>query len=90
MNIKVKELTKEQKKKADRIIELLRQLKRNGVHPVVIDGGGGSGIDFVRCDDMQEFGNIVLSSDIECGQELGEFIYSPNKNYEVTIDYIVP
>lgn len=88
--MKVKELTKGQKKKANKIIELLRELKQDGVHPVVIDGGGGSGIDFVRCNDMQEFGDIILSSDIERRQELDEFIYSPNKNYEVTLDYIVP
>ena len=86
----IKELTKEQKKKADKIIELLRELKKAGVHPVVIDGGGGSGIDFVRCNDMQEFGDIVLSNDIERRQELDEYIYSPIKNYEVVIDYIVP
>ena len=90
MDIRIKELTKEQKKKADKIIELLRELKKAGVDPIVIDGGGGGGIDFVRCKDMQEFGNLVLSSDIECRQELDEFIYSPYKNYEVSIDSLVP
>ena len=90
MDIKIKELTKEQKKKADRIIEFLLKLKKDGVHPIVIDGGGGSGIEFVRCKDMQEFGDIVLSDDIEYKKKLDEFIYSPHKTNEVTIDYIIP
>lgn len=90
MDIKIKELTKEQKKKADRIIEFLLKLKKDGVYPVVIDGGGGSGIEFVRCEDMQEFGDIVLSNDIEYKEKIAQFIYSPHKTNEVTIDYIVP
>lgn len=90
MDIKIKELTQKQKKKADRIIDFLLKLKKEGVYPIVIDGGGGSGIEFVRCKDMQAFGDIILSSDYEYKKKITEFIYSPHETNEVTIDFIVP
>ena len=92
MDIKINELSKQQKQKADKIIELLLELKKVNVHPVVIDGGGGSGLNFVRCPakDMWEFGEIILSSDQERRKEVEGFIYTPDKSWEVTIDNIVP
>lgn len=91
-NIGIKELTAEQKKKADHIVSLLRELKNSGVHPIVIDGGGGSGLQFVRCkkEDLWEFGEIVLSSDIEARRELDYYIYTPEKSCDVVIDTLVP
>lgn len=92
MNIKICKLSKEQKQKADKIIRLLLELKKGGVHPVVIDGGGGGGLSFVRCPakDMWEFGEIILSGDHERRKEVEELIYIPDKSWEVTIDNIVP
>lgn len=92
MDIKISKLSKQQKQKADKIIELLLELEKVNVHPVVIDGGGGSGLNFVRCPakDMWEFGEIILSRDEERHKEVEEFIYTPDKSCEVTIDYIAP
>ena len=51
MNIKhnIKHLTKTQKRKADKIIKLLSELRKDSVFPLVIDGGGGDGLSFIRC-----------------------------------------
>ena len=88
--MEIKELTKKQKKKADRIIDILLKLKKDGVHPLIIDGGGGSGIEFVRCNDMQEYGDLILTNNIELRKNIDQFIYSPLKTNEVTVDYLVP
>ena len=88
--MEIKELTKKQKKNADRIIDILLKLKKDGVHPLIIDGGGGSGIEFVRCNDMQQYGDLILTNNIELRKNIDQFIYSPLKTNEVTVDYLVP
>jgi len=88
----MKYLTKEQERKADKIVELLRELKKSGVHPLIIDGGGGAGISFVRCpkDEFNELADIILGSDFDKRSEVEEYIYEPNKTWEVPIETLVP
>lgn len=87
----MKYLTKEQERKADKIVELLRELKKSGVHPVILDGGGGAGISFVRCsnDEFNEFANIILDADFDKRCEIEEYIYEPHKTWEVPIDTLI-
>lgn len=86
----LKFLTEEQEKKCDKIITLLRELKKSGVHPIVIDGGGGAGLSFIRCSksELVDIGDDLLSS--SHNDEIDEYIYNPTKSWEVCIDYIVP
>ena len=84
-------LTDAQEKKCDKIISLLLELQKSGVHPIIIDGGGGAGIDFIRCSksDLVDIGEEILN----CGgynDKFDEYIYTPNKSWEVTVDYLVP
>ena len=90
IDIDIKELTKLQKQKADKITQLIIELKKSGVYPIVIDGGGGSGIEFVRCKDMKKFGEIILDGEQEERNELRDYIYSPEKYYEYSVDYMTP
>lgn len=85
-------LTKSQQKKADKITELLLELKKSGVHPIVIDGGGGDGIQFVRCSvkDLIDVGDLILNGFSNDRIELENYIYSPNGYYKYNIDYLVP
>lgn len=88
----MKYLTKEQERKADKIVELLRELKKSGVHPLIIDGGGGAGISFFRGsnDEFNEMADIILGSDFDKRQEVRDYIYDPNKTWEVPIETLVP
>lgn len=88
----MKYLTKKQERKADKIVELLRELKKSGVYPLIIDGGGGAGLSFVRCskDEFNEVANIILDSSSERGNEVRDYIYNPNKTWEVSIETLVP
>ena len=88
----MKYLTKEQERKADKIVELLKELKKSGVHPLIIDGGGGAGISFVRCsnNEFNELADIILGSDFDKRSEVEEHIYEPNKTWEVPIETLVP
>ena len=43
----LKELTPSQKEKAEKITSLILELQKSGVYPLIIDGGGGSGIEFM-------------------------------------------
>lgn len=43
-----KELTKRQKKKADQVAKLLKELKKEGVAIMVNDGGGGAPLSYIR------------------------------------------
>lgn len=87
----LKPLTEAQEKKCDKIITLLRELKKSGVHPIVIDGGGGAGINFIRCSksDLVSIGEEILDNG-GFDSEFDEYIYTPTKSWEVTVDYIVP
>lgn len=86
----LKPLTEAQEKKCDKVIALLRELKKSGVHPIVIDGGGGAGINFIRCSrsDLVSIGDEILDSGYN--SEFDEYIYTPTKSWEVKVDYIVP
>ena len=90
--MELKELTNKQKEKADKIIELLIELKKSGVHPLVLDGGGGSGLEFIRCsmEDKWEIGEILLGHDFDKIDEIKDVIYTPKNYGRVNIDYIVP
>ena len=85
----LKLLTKTQEEKCDKIVSLLLELKKSGVHPIVVDGGGGSGLEFVRCsiDDKWDVGEEILNGN---QIEVGEYIYTPNKTWDVPIDVLVP
>lgn len=87
----LKPLTEAQEKKCDKVIALLIELKKSGVHPIIIDGGGGAGIDFIRCskNDLVNIGEEILVTGGH-GSELGEYIYTPTKSWEVNVDYLVP
>ena len=88
----LKELTPSQMRKAETITKLTLELSKAGVHPIVVDGGGGCGVQFIRCseDDLSTIGEILLSHQFELIEELNEFIYSPKDYYKYAIDYIVP
>ena len=88
----LKPLTEGQMKKCDKITSLLLELKRSGVHPIVIDGGGGNGLQFVRCSqsEMWDVGEILLDGDREEIQELNALIYGHDKYWEYKVDCIVP
>lgn len=85
----LKPLTEKQEVKCDKIISLLLELKKEGVHPIVIDGGGGSGLEFIRCSksELVDIGDELLDTRSD---EIRDYIYTPNKTWEVTVDYLVP
>ena len=87
----LKPLTEAQEKKCDKVIALLRELKKSGVHPIIIDGGGGAGINFIRCSksDLVDIGEEILDN-AGYNSEFDEYIYTPSKSWEVKVDYIVP
>ena len=89
--MELKELTNKQKEKADKIIELLIELKKSGVHPLVLDGRWGFGLEFIRCskEDKFEVCKILLGHDFEKISEIKDVIYTPNNFNKVYIDYII-
>lgn len=85
----LKYLTKSQEEKTEMITKLLLELKKSGVHPIIIDGGGGNGIQFIRCskDDLSTVGDLILDGNIK---DVDDYIYSPKDYYKYTVDYLVP
>lgn len=85
----LKELTPSQITKCEQITKLILELKKSGVHPIVIDGGGRNGMQFIRCslEDKGNIGDEILNGD---SSKFDDYIYSPNKYYTYTIDYLVP
>lgn len=85
----LKPLTEKQEDKCDKIISLLLELKKEGVHPIVIDGGGGSGLEFIRCSksELVDIGDELLDTR---NDEIRDYIYTPNGTWKVTVDYLVP
>lgn len=85
----LKPLTKKQESKCDKIISMLLELKKEGVHPIIIDGGGGSGLEFIRCStsELVDIGNELLDTR---NNEIKDYIYTPNGTWKVTVDYLVP
>lgn len=88
----LKELTDAQKAKCDKVVKLLLELKKSGVHPLVIDGGGGGGLQFIRCnkDDMFDIGEELLGCNAERKSEIDDYIYGPNGYWNVAIDTLAP
>lgn len=85
----LKELTPLQKEKAEQITSLILELQKSGVHPLIIDGGGGSGIEFIRCskEDRYSIGEELLKNP---NSEVSYFIYSPKNYYKYNVDVLVP
>lgn len=85
----LKELTPSQKEKAEKITSLMLELKKSGVHPIIIDGGGGSGIEFIRCsvDERYDIGEEVLNNP---NSDVTYHIYSPKNYYKYNVDVLVP
>lgn len=90
--VKVKKLTKQQQKKADKIIELLDELRQKDVYPYIVDGGGGSGISFIRHprEDCFEVGDILLNPRHRQNEKIWDVMYTPDLSDYNTIDYICP
>lgn len=88
----LKPLTEKQEDKCDKIISLLLELQKEGVHPIVLDGGGGSGLEFIRCSksELVDIGDELLDTRSEVGDEIRDYIYTPNGTWKVTVDYLVP
>lgn len=85
----LKLLTNSQQIKAEKITELLLELKKSGVYPIIVDGGGSNGIQFIRCskDDLSTVGDLILEGNIK---DVDDYIYSPKDYYKYTVDYLVP
>ena len=88
----MKELTKSQQKKADKIVQLLLELQKENVWPVVIDGGGGSGLEFYSCSksNRNDVENIFLDYDFEKLQLVKDYLYTPNKTWNAPIPTVIP
>lgn len=85
----LKPLTEKQESKCDKIITMLLELKKEGVHPIIIDGGGGSGLEFIRCSksELVDIGDELLD---RRNDEIRDYIYTPNGTWKVTVDCLVP
>lgn len=85
----LKELTPSQKEKAEKITQLILELQKSGVYPLIIDGGGGSGLEFIRCSKEERFliGEELLNHP---NSEVSYFIYSPKNFYNYNVDVLVP
>ena len=92
LGFEMKELTKSQQKKADKIVQLLLELQKENVWPVIIDGGGGSGLEFYKCkkSDRNDFEDIYFSYDDEKIDIVRSYLYTPDKTWIATIPTIIP
>ena len=92
-SIRLKKLTKKQRSIADRVVKLLIELEKQGVHPIIIDGGGGDGLSFVRCpdEDMFDFGSAITEEGPYIRTEITEqFVYSPENTFNAAVSVFVP
>ncbi len=92
-SIRLKKLTKKQCLIADKVVKLLIELENQGVHPIIIDGGGGDGLSFVRCpnEDMWDFGFAITEEGSDVRTEVTEeFVYSPENTFNATVSVFVP
>ena len=92
MAVHLKELTKEQKRKADMIAQLLDELRQEDVYPYVIDGGGGDGICFGSHprSEAWDIGEIILSGNEKQRKKIRKCLYKPALSGNNTIDYLCP
>ena len=88
----LKNLTPKQEQLADSITKSILELKKQGVHTIIVDGGGGSGLQFVRCSksDLNDLGTILLEGSKDDIQVANEFIYGPDGYWKYAVDYLVP
>ena len=88
----LEELTLEQMKKCDKVVKLLIELEEQGVHPFILDGGGGNGLSFVRCadSDMYDIGEIFTDNPREARVIDDEYVYTPAKSIHAKIPTWVP
>lgn len=95
-NKEIKELTKSQIAIVDEIDRLLLKLYKAGVRPILVDGGGGNGLRFVRCSGQAVYAveNAFLYNDlIRIGDEqfkTDDFVYNPANSYKYKITTINP
>lgn len=88
----LKELTLEQMKKCDKVVKLLIDLEKEGVHPFILDSGGGAGLSFIRCadSDMFDIGGIFTDNPREAIIIDQEYVYIPAKSIHAKIPTWVP
>lgn len=91
-NKEIRELTNSQVAIVDEIDRLLLKLYKAGVRPILVDGGGGNGLRFVRCSgqairSIEEAyftnGMICIGDDT---YKLDDFVYDPinSSKYKIT------
>lgn len=92
LGFEMTELTKSQKKKADKIVQLLLELQKENVWPVVIDGGGGAGLEFYCCSKSNRDNVELAFFDFESEKLhlVKDYLYTPDKTWNATIPTIVP
>lgn len=85
-------LTPKQVEKCEKICNLLYELKKQNVYPLILDGGGGSGLEFIRCNksDFNEIADVLLDGNFSIVKEVNEYIYTPKNSNKVYIEYLVP
>ena len=88
----LEELTLKQMKKCDKVVKLLIELEKEGVHPFILDGGGGSGLQFIRCadSDMYDIGEIFTDNPREARVIEDEYVYAPVNFFHAKIPTWVP
>lgn len=92
LGFEMKELTKSQQKKADKIVQLLLELQKEKVWPVVIDGGGGDGLQFYCCSksNRDNVENTFLGCDFEKTNLVRDYLYTPDKTWYAPIPTVIP
>lgn len=92
VGFEMKKLKKAQKKKADKIVMLLLELQEEDVWPVVIDGGGGDGLQFYSCkkDNTNNVEESMLNQSSDRTQIIKEYVYAPNNTIMAKIPTIIP
>ena len=85
-------LTPKQIEKCETICNLLYELKKQNVFPLIVDGGGGSGLEFIRCNktDFNDIADVLLSGNFSLIKEINECIYTPENSNKVNVEYLVP
>lgn len=93
---KIAELTNSQIGMVDEIDRLLLKLYKAGVKPIIVDGGGGNGLRFIRCsnDALDDVCDAILyNEDIHIGDDVykvDDFVYNPKNSYKYVVTHLVP
>ena len=91
--MKILEITKQQRRKIDKINELLTELKSANVYPYAIDRGAGAGLSFIRhpkSDGLEVEEALLGHPDTDEYQEIQEKMYEAPESSSNAIDYIWP